>query len=127
MQARTVALVGAAIGLVASAAPAASAPILTYECVDSTNGARLTVTVDPARRTVNNLPAEISASHIAWVEKASNTQSNSSNNDGGASAQANDLTPDKKNDLNRTSGLLTVRSADGRTRFNRCRKATSPD
>lgn len=126
MQARTVALAGIVIGLVAGATLAASAQTITYECVDSANGARLTVAIDPVRRTVNNLPAEISASHVAWVEKAPNTQSNPSNNDGAASAQANDLVSDKKNDLNRVSGTLTVRSADGHTRFNRCRKTTSP-
>ena len=125
MQPKTTAVALLAAVLTVGSARAGLAEQLTYQCVDSTNGTQWTLRVDTARRTVNDVPAEISASHVAWVDKPPVLQSSTSDN--GGSATENDINPpiQKKNDLNRASGTLVVRSAGAQPLFHRCRQASS--
>lgn len=78
---------------------AARAERLSFRCVDPRNGTAWTLSADTDARSVGGLPAEISASHIAWVAKPRND----------------------RYDLSRASGLLRVAPAGGHVRFERCR------
>ena len=125
MQPKTTAVALLAAVLTVGTARAGLAEQLTYQCVDSTNGTQWTLRVDTGRHTVNDMPAEISASHVAWVDKPPVLQNSTSDN--GGKATESDINPPnpKKNDLNRASGTLVVRSAGAQPVFHRCKQASS--
>jgi|GEM_PF-4795410 hypothetical protein len=87
--------------VVGATATAAQAERLSFRCVDSRTGTAWTLSVDTDARTVDRMPAEISASHIAWVVRPQND----------------------RYELSRASGLLRVDPAAGHVRFERCRPA----
>ena len=95
----------------------ASAGQITYQCLNSSNGVTSTLSVDTDHRTVNGTTAEVSASHVAWVDKAPKVDP--------AGDKKTAVKSDTKNDLNRASGVLTVSSAGGHTQFHRCRQKSA--